>query len=271
MATGIINPYALSGVPSYEDECLADNPLGLWMLDEPYGNNVAANKGTVSGGDGTYYGNMGLSTSRGLRTVFNLDVAGASVANSNGVAGFKNGSVTIPYNAAFNSGMSAQYSANTWEWVTRVDHQAPSNEWQWMIRRYPGGPGSSLGVANSTNNYSLMIQRAYIYSGGGMTFNSSYGPANSFWLGSDAHHVVTFGTSNPYVRWYINGNLYWVASIASYYSQEAATTAPIVFGTYYGNTGGANYFLRGAMGGVALYDYALSPSRIVAHYQALLT
>jgi hypothetical protein len=275
MATGIVNPYAVAGENTdYRDAVLADSPLGLWMLDEPYGNNVATNQGSVSSGDGGYYGNMQLASSRGLRKVFNIDVAGASFANSNVSAGaglgFYGGSVSVPYNNNFNTVQVPYYSGNTWEWVTRVDHQAPG-AYQWMIRRTE--LEHVIGIDTSGRYFS---QRQYLQPAGGWYVWSASNSAasNVYGLGQDKHHVLRFGyfpTGHRAVSWHVNGSLeYQVTLSPSYLQQKVPTTSPMIFGSYY-QYGGPSYSLLGAMGGVAYYDYALSQAQITAHYNALLT
>ena len=37
MSTGIVNPYATNTPLTYEEECLADNPIRLFMMDETSG------------------------------------------------------------------------------------------------------------------------------------------------------------------------------------------------------------------------------------------
>jgi len=269
MATGLVNPYAVAEENTdYRDAVLVDNPLGLWMMDEPYGNNVATNQGSVSSGDGSYYGNMQLASSRGLRTVFNIDVAGASYANSNNSLGFYQGSVSVPFNSAFNSGMGAAYSVNTWEWVTRVDHQQASGQYQFMIKRQDCE--NLIGIGNS-NNY--MAQRLYLQQSGTYPSSTITGQTNVFGLGQDKHHVVKFGSisgSGNYQIWYVNGVQTAYVYISSYLSQKVPTSSPMIFGSYYAS-GGVSYSLLGAMGGVAYYGYDLPAARITAHYQALLT
>ena len=268
MATGIINPYAVAEENTdYRDAVLADNPLGLWMLDEPFGNNVATNQGSVSGGDGAYHGNMQLASSRGLRKVFNIDVAGASYANSNNSLGFYQGSVSVPFNSSFVSNMATNYSSNTWEWVTRIDHTQASG-WQWMISRQASG-GPNYGAFIGTNKQ-RQSQRLYRSSTGTYPLANAYGPSNTFGLGQDNHHVLVWGGYPGYMRWYINGYAYINLYVGSYLAQKPPTTEPMIFGSYYVN-GGVSFSLLGAMGGVAYYDYTLSQAQITAHYNALLT
>jgi hypothetical protein len=269
MATGLVNPYAVAGENTdYRDAVLVDNPLGLWMLDEPFGNNVATNQGSVSGGDGAYYGNMQLASSRGLRKVFNIDVAGASYANSNNSLGFHNGSVSVPFNSSFVSNMATNYSSNTWEWVTRIDHTHTGNNYQWMISRQASG-GPNYGAFISTNK-ERRTQRLYKQTTGTFPLANVYGPSNTFGLATDEHHVLVWGGYPGYMRWYINGYPAIQFGFGNYLSQKPPTTESMIFGSYYVN-GGASYSLKGAMGGVAYYDYALSQAQITAHYQALLT
>lgn len=270
MATGIVNPYAVANEnTAYRDAVLADSPLGLWMMDEPYGNNVATNQGSSgTAGNGAYWGNMQLATSRGLRTVFNIDVAGASYANSNNSLGFYNGSVSVPFNSAFNSNMATNYSTNTWEWVTRVDHQQTSGHYQWMIKR-----DQSENILGIGTGYNYLAQRLYVNTGGTDSTSTSTGTSNVFGLGQDKHHVVKFGFisgSGNYQTWYVNGVQTALVWIPSYLRQKVPTSSSMIFGSYYAG-GGPSYSLLGAMGGVAYYDYDLPASRITAHYQALLT
>ena len=64
----------------YRDACITSGAVGLWMLDETTGT-TAVDQGTA-GVDGTYRGQLATSASRGVRSAFNIPLAGCSSTDS---------------------------------------------------------------------------------------------------------------------------------------------------------------------------------------------
>ena len=84
MATGIVNPYAVASVNTdYRDAVLADSPVGLWMLDEPDGQNTAVNLGWKgSAVDGVYTGALAGAGWRQPQTIFNIAACGPAAGGN---------------------------------------------------------------------------------------------------------------------------------------------------------------------------------------------
>ena len=246
MATGIVNPYAVASKNTrYRDAVLADNPMSLWMLDEPYGNDVATDQGN-SPSDGTYMGTLSTdSTRRGSRTIFGLDAIG-NVTN-----GVGSGQVNCPLNAANEAAIesSGGFYDLSFEFLLHLDVLGYDN--------YPIYSWSPYYISFRNSNrlegrfYSKTAQNDYAQS-----------PTTIMSAGTDYHCVLGInGTSTRRTYyWYVNG-------------------AMISSNVYSGAWGGmlvspvlqvARFALHGGMAGLAIYDYFLGGYKINAHYNALL-
>ena len=258
MATGIVNPYAVASEnTAYRDAVLADNPLSLWMMDEPYGDNVATDQGT-SPSDGTYTGGLATSsTQRGSRTIFGLDAIG------NATTGVVGGYVNCPMNTTVRNALSRTY-ANfdmTFEWIANFDSLTSGEStlfYDWIPWKF---------VTTTTNRFDF---RFYSYSQG-LTFLYQ---VNSYMVpGTDYHNVLTIngGASNVYWEWYVNGVRKATQTTGTGF---AGMTSPYTVGTSF-NAGGnstsaSTVGFYGGLAGVAIYDYYLGAANITAHYNALL-
>ena len=246
MATGIVNPYAVATPNTrYRDAVLADNPMSLWMLDEPYGNDVATDQGN-SPSNGTYTGALSTSsTQRGSRTIFGLDAIG------NATTGVKGGYVHCPLNNNNQSKLGRGYSYFdvSFEFLLHVDGLGHEN-----YPLYGWSPWYIL--FRNTNRFEGRFQSR--------TAQTDYARSaySAIAAGTDYHCVlmVSGTNSNRTWYWYVNG----VLSSTNYYA--GAWTGMNVQPSVKPGYGG----IHGGMAGLAIYDYSIGGTKALAHYNALL-
>jgi len=256
----------------YRDACITSGAVGLWMLDETTGT-TAVDQGTA-GVDGTYYGQLATSASRGVRSAFNIPLAGCSATDSGTSGnGFRNGVVSVASNSAFATELQVPGGAMSWEWVGIVDH-APAVTYSYWLKHYSSGFGANIGpmaYVRETATGSFTNWQWQKSTGG------NYGIAHPALadqaIGVATHNVITFSTnsSQDYLRWYRNG-----VRVVNYYKVNMVQINGVASPIYIGGLGTNSsywptYGLPGAMGGVAMYDYALSQTDVTTHYNALLT
>lgn len=249
----------------YRDACITSGAVGLWMLDETTGT-TAVDQGTA-GVDGTYYGQLATSASRGVRSAFNIPLAGVAAADSGTSGnGFLGGVVTVPSSSAFVTEMGVVNGAMSYEWVSVKDYN--DTAWQNWMFHYSGGPLASM--AEDINDATSMTRWLYYHTDGVNSYTVTGTPTKQT-PGVATHNVVTLDTGVNRLRWYRNGvrilNMYQ----ANMKSIKGAA-APIYIGNVTSNSGSwPTYGVQGAMGGVAIYDFALSQTEVTTHYNALLT
>jgi hypothetical protein len=254
----------------YRDACLTSGAVGLWMLDETTGT-TAVDQGSA-GVDATYRGDMATSSARGVRSAFNIPLAGVAAADSGTSGnGFRGGVIEVPSSSAFVTEIGVVNGAMSYEWVSVKDYNAAS--YQYWFKHYASGFSPNIGplayIRESSDNATSQTQWQYqITSGGNYSIQGSSPTKQT--PGVASHNVVTFDTGANYLRWYRNG-----VRIMNWYQATAnkinGATAPIYIGNLSSNSSHwPSYGLQGAMGGVAVYDYALSQTNVTTHYNALL-
>jgi len=251
----------------YRDACLASGAVGLWMLDETTGT-TAVDQGSA-GVDATYRGALATSSARGVRSAFNIPLAGCDSANSGTSGnGFRGGVVEVPSSSAFATELGVVNGAMSYEWVSVKDYNVAAAQY-WLKHYSTGSPaGPVANITEDIDNATSQARWFYQNTQGGNY--SLTGTPTKQAPGVASHNVVTLDTGADRLRWYRNG-----VSILNQY--QAATNkingaaAPI----YIGNLSATSfhwpsYGVHGAMGGVAVYDYALSQTDVTAHHDALL-
>jgi len=240
MAGAIVNPYAVTpGQLSYEDECKADSPLGLWMLDETSGT-VAADQGSV-GQDGDY--GTTYTPTLNDQTIFGLVSP----------KWFNGDNVSVINDAGFNNDHTGLTGTATWEFLVNSDD---ITGFQWLY--YWRGPvyiyfsGSGLVVAIKDTADAQV-----------MTVTDS---TTSFTSDTDYHIVVTYDRAAPNLEIWVNG----VSTATSTTVDAGRVTVAASIELNFGNssdTGGG--WIQGGLCGVAFYSQVLSDARIADHYAAL--
>jgi len=244
MAGAIVNPYAISaGTLSYEDECKADTPLGLWMLDETSGT-VATNQGSASASNASY--GSTYSPVLGTRTIFGLttpDFQGTDV-------------VTLTDNAALGASHAGVTGTGTWEFLFRQDTTvAVAHLWQ----KFANGAPTDFWIADG----GLFI--AGIRDSAGSSVTSIFAFSAITAADTDYHIVVTYDRANQTEELWINGVSTATDTTAS--GSTSTSTVGMGFGGKDATSSGQG--LNGSAGGYALYSQVLSDARIAAHYDAL--
>lgn len=236
MAGAIVNPYAIApSGPTYEEEVLADTPLGLWMLDETSGT-VATDQGSV-GEDGDY--GSTYSPVLGTRTVFGLTAPDFQTSAV----------VTVPHNAAMNLDHVGASGTFTVEFLFRLDvtagaqaffHNGPVECWQFAAEL--------IGNVKTSGGATVMDLSIV-----------SFAAADT-----DYHFVMTYNRSTPRLEAWLNGVSIGVDTTASGSSSDDGTD------TWFGaHTATAGLPMNGAICGVAFYSQVLSDARIADHYATL--
>lgn len=256
----------------YRDACLADNAVGLWMLDEAFGSNTAVDQGSA-GVDATYRGALTGAASRGVRSAFNIPLAGVAAADSGTSGnGFLGGVVEVPSSSAFVTEIGVVSGAMSYEWVSVKDYSVAASAY--WLKHYAGGFDPYRGplsyIRESSDNTTSQTQWQYQNTQGGNYIIQGSSPTKQA-AGVASHNVVTFDTGANYLRWYRNN-----VRIMNWYQATAnkinGAAAPIYIGNLSSTSSNwPTYGARGAIGGVAIYDYALSASEVSDHYNALLT
>ena len=256
----------------YRDACIASGAVGLWMLDETSGT-VAVDQGTA-GVDGTYLGDMATSSARGVRSAFNIPLAGVAAADSGTSGnGFLGGVIEVPADFAFTTELQVVNGAMSYEFVSVKDYNVTAS--QFWLKNYRGGITAYTGplqyIKEDNDNNTSQTSWKYEHATQAGVIYPTYGSCAKQTPGVASHNVVTFDTGANYLRWYRNG-VRIMNQYASYYSKINGSTAPI----YIGNANNSSsywptYGAQGAMGGVAIYDFALSQTDVTTHYNALLT
>lgn len=255
----------------YRDACITSGAVGLWMLDETTGT-TAVDQGTA-GVDGTYYGQLATSASRGVRSAFNIPLAGCSATDSGTSGnGFLGGVIKVPNSSAFVTEIGVVSGAMSYEWVSVKDYSVAAV--QYWLKHSASGFAPNVGplsyIRESSDNTTSQTQWQYQTTQGGNYSIQGSSPTKQA-AGVASHNVVTFDTGANYLRWYRNN-----VRIMNWYQATAnkinGAAAPIYIGglsttsSYW-----PTYGLQGAMGGVAIYDFALSQTEVTTHYNALLT
>jgi large repetitive protein len=218
----------------YKDAVLADSPVGYWRLGETSGTTAADG---IAGRHGSYIGAPSLNQT------------GALTGDTNPAVTFNGTSqyATVPYDAAFNP---AQFSVEGWAKPTGGAGTFRTVATSWY----------ELGGGASPRGYWLGVgtdDKWWLSIANGTTFTNIIGPTVT--LSSWAHVLGTYdGTTG---RLYVNGIL--VASTAVTYA--ANVSAPFGIGAYWAN-GSWIGLLPGSLDEVAVYNTALSQTRIQTHY-----
>jgi hypothetical protein len=244
MATGIVNPYAVAaGGLSYEDECLADSPVGLWMMNETSGTTIVNQGSSGTAGNGSY-GTTYPPVLAG-KTLFGLTTPEFRTSSWDFV------DMTYPVGFTPDAGLTG---AATWEYLFRVD--GPVGGWHFGI--YPA-LNAFMAIINATGQFSAQIIATsgaavmYIYTASGAVVS-----------GTEYHCVVTYDRAAPRLEIWLNGVS--VASITTLnYAGSTGTAALTQAVGNYSRTPGAPGGMDGSIGGYAMYAGGLSNARIADH------
>ena len=223
---------------SYSAAVGNDRPTGFWRLDDPTGS-VTAGDRSGNGNAATY---SGVTLSQG---------SGPLLTDPDPAASF-NGSTSYAVIPASSSLNVASYSG------------APLTLEAWIYKPAAGtGPilefnnGSAIGVhfwnyPTSDGLYVNFVDTA------GATHNL-YSPAGMFGLNNWYHVAAVY--DGYYGALYVNGLLVARAALGTFQAQTS-------YSLYVARrpSGSPNYYLNATIADVAVYPFALKPTRMLAHY-----
>ena len=146
MATGIVNPYAVAaGGLSYEDECLADSPVGLWMMNETSGTTIVNQGSSGTAGNGSY------------GTTFSPVLAGDTLFGLT-TPDFQNSQdfvlMTYPVGSTPDAGVTG---AATWEYLFRIDGSLGAYHFGILPAPY----NALMAFSQASGTYSAQILTTY--------------------------------------------------------------------------------------------------------------
>ena len=225
------------GANTYAGYVMADQPVAYWRLDEPPGSGTAWD--LAGGYNGVYVGAMLLGQ------------PGALAGDPDTAAGFSDDAmqVDVPFNAAINPG---QFTVELWANDSGVNfglYRAP-------LTSYAYYPDAGIAFYGTPNN------QWQFWSGEGSTnWDVMSGPAVQ--ANAWTHLAATYdGTTK---RFFVNG--VQVNSSTAPFVANAVDMTKMGVGGYGSST---TYFFDGGLDEVAVYNTALSPARITAHYAMAL-
>lgn len=229
-ANMIVTDASLPTLPTYVEAVLIDEPLGFWMLDETGGSTAADLSGNDR--DGTYVNSTSTSD-------------GPAGQRARTFAG--DGQVETPATPF----RTAAFTAEAWvrtsnaDWMSILAHPASSS----------GPYGYNLFVSDSSG-----VLRGEFDNGGPQDRASDTNIADGEW-----HHVVMTGDGTT-IRLFVD------AVEENNVSQGAALeylsgAEELYIGAMPTNT--TEYYFTGDIAAVALYDHAITPARVTAHYNAI--
>ena len=223
---------ALSG------EVLADNPVGFWRLSETSG--TVASDSSGRGNHGTYVNGPTLGQS--------AIVAGDPALNHSVLCGASLKEVQVASSSSI-QGITTDYTyeiwfkgTGAWNGNAVIGRRGPSGtKWQGVIR-----PKTDGNIRFFDHN-GTSVQADFSTTGG--------------YSQSAVHHVVFTRSATAGASFYVDGSLVGTSTVGL--GQNFSSTTGIFLGDEDG-TGACNSYIAAA----AVYNYALSQTRIVAHYDA---
>lgn len=247
--TATSSPVTLSIVGTnypYAQQVLADNPIGYWRLDEASGSTAFDSIGTNNGTyNSTQLGQPGynlVDTHTSARFGF--------LAPQNSYVG----GIPIDFGSAANQSLTVE----AW-----IKGGVPSTD-AGLITKGTGAGGEQFNLDCGAGGHAF---RFFVRQDDGTVkgANSSVLPSSSQWQ----HVVGVLNRSAGYVAIYVNG----VSNASGSFPTESyrgllRSANAMTIGSRQGGTGAYGNQFGGYMQDVAVYNYALSPARIQAHYLA---
>ncbi len=242
----VTNNSTQSSGTAYEDEVLADSPVGYWRLGETSGTS-AADLGSAAQA-GTYSGGYTLNQTSLLAS----DAANKSVL-LNGSSGY----IDCTASGAF----SFAGGNMTGECVAKFNAFPGSGDSAWLFGKAYDGGSSKVGYSLRLE-VSGAVKTLKVESYDGSTAHGATFDVSAWTTGTIYHIAFTYDGTNW--KLYVNGSV--VASTAG--SGPQSSSRPRNIGRESTTFGDGAYF-NGTIDEVALYGTALSAGRISAHYAAV--
>jgi concanavalin A-like lectin/glucanase superfamily protein/Ig-like domain-containing protein/immunoglobulin I-set domain protein len=265
--TGALLVLAAVTVPAWADyptTVLSQGPAGYWRLNETIQPLPILNIGSVGAkGNGTYFD--------AIRGVKPGAIAGDPSGSAVGFSGIKDGNrVRVPFQSQWNP--TGPLTVEFWAKPAQTNSiECPAASVEFIEPAPPQFPPPQR------NGWLFYQSDSTLANGSGWTFREydNAGPgltnltAASIDMGLDTnqwYHVVgVFDGTN--ISTYVNGILAASSNFVNTPRPNTNSTIPLTFGAR--ADGAAGYFTySGLIDEAAVYDVALSPARILAHYQA---
>jgi thiol-disulfide isomerase/thioredoxin len=255
---------------SYDSTVLLDHPVGYWAMNNQTGTETDL---SGRGHDGTYFG--------GIPTLTTLQ-DGEEVARFNGTSQY----LTIPSSSDFSIPTTKELTWEGWirpdtlqfpksstgyaDWMGKCATYSPTCEWE--ARMYD--------AVNSENRYSRIS--AYVFNpNAGLGSAADWQPVQNLLQSGQWLHVVgeyqtvtTPTECDPAFPGTIN---IWVNGVKQNFAYHSPTgcmsqygiipqalTSPLNIGTM-----AKDFWFKGAIGKVAIYNYLLSQAQIDSHFTAM--
>ncbi len=244
----------------YIDAVLADGPRGYWRLGDAAGSTTAVNS-AITG-----------VLLQGSYTPPKMDATGLIPGDPDTAAAF-NGSSTYVFGSGINTASSSggNVFANDWTIEAWLMRQAAA-DWQGVFSNNRGGNGAPLMTFfgfGSPAYHRLGINAAGISSAGISVDLNQYGGGGNAYLGQPIYAVITktggntAGTNSILVKVNVGGQ--WLSSATGSTSWNLNPQDGFYIGRHYD---GGPQIMNGTIDEVAIYESALSPQKIMAHYAA---
>jgi hypothetical protein len=245
IASGVISLTVTPPNYPYAQLVLADNPMSYWRLNELSGN-VAYDY--VGGRNGTYNNTQLGQPGHSLVDTHPAARFGILSSQNSYVGG-------IPID--FGSAPNQSFTVEAW-----VRGSVPSTD-AGLITKGTGSGGEqfNLDCGGPGRAFRFFVRK----DDGTAVLATGNIPPNNQWQ----HVVGVMNRSAGFVALYVNGISNASATIESEaYRGVLRTTNAVSIGARQGGTTTYNNQFVGSMQDVAIYNHALSPARILAHYQA---
>ncbi|MDB6070159.1 MAG: CotH protein [Verrucomicrobiales bacterium] len=247
---------------SFANAVLASGPTGYWRLDEAAGNalNLAGTGGTLSG---TYSGiedaDRAQAGPRPVDAVGGNALLGFETGNAapifRGNAAGGNDAVIIPDDGSFNYTTGRAFTLEAW-----VKGNATQESGACLITKGPGG-GEQFSFDVSGGNYRVYVRNSSLTP----TIVSTVSKPNNTWQ----HVVAVFDQAAAIMRIYVNG-----VSVGSATPPTTLRTMtdPVSIGSRRSSaSSGYDLNFDGRIDETAIYNRALTPAEILAHYNSAFT
>jgi hypothetical protein len=267
--TGALLVLAAAALPAWADypsTVLSQGPVGYWRLNEttqPPVTPLATNIGSVgANGDGTY-----IAANRGIQPGAIVSEPGERAVGFDGITGTSN-RVRIPFQPQWNP--TGPLSVEFWAKPAQTGAlECPAASVEFISSPQLQRNGWLFYQGNSTlsdGNGWLFRQYNNDTSGGPILTNLSSASANISLDTNKWYHLVgVYDGTN--ISIYVDGVLGATTVFDTTPRPNTNTAIPLTFGARADGAAGS-YEFGGLIDEAAVYDVALSPAKIMAHYQA---
>jgi len=234
---------AAAGRGSYPGTVLADNPVAYWRLGEASGTTAVDEVGS---NDGTYINSP------------TLGVTGAIAGDTDTAVDFDGSNEYVTAGDVLDPGLTDR-TLEAWFKIASL----PSSVAFVMSKAYAGG-GAGRYTAGRIDPTTGICSARLEVSGSYVVVGSSASVVDGEW-----HHLVAVFDRSANLDLYLDGVLEASGDISAASATDFDTTWPFLIAAYADSDGVTPaYFFPGTIDEVAVYDTALSPARIEAHYNA---